>query len=168
MIVFSLILPSSNVSANTTDYSPIISFDKTQGMIIDSTTSIDGYIEDEEKPTSVWWTLFSESSIIYSDIITEKITIINSSDNRSKWYFNILFESEIISCKCYLEIYVRQSSKFLANRTEHGTDTSLPPRWAKSDTKRGNNQNNTIAHRFQWPFRWLCHSVFLGQGFSGV
>ncbi len=107
LIVFSLILPSSNVSANTTDYSPIISFDKTQGMTIESTTTIGGYIEDEEKPTSVWWTLFSESSIIYSDIITEKITIINSSDNRSKWYFNILFESEIISCTCYLEIYVQ-------------------------------------------------------------
>ncbi len=74
LIVFSLIGPSSNVSANTTDYSPIISFDKTQGMTIESTTSIGGYIEDEEKPTSVWWTLFSESSIIYSDIITEKIT----------------------------------------------------------------------------------------------
>ena len=116
LIVFSLILPSSNVSANTTDYSPIISFDKTQGMTIESTTTIGGYIEDEEKPTSVWWTLFSESSIIYSDIITDKITIINSSDNRSKWYFNILFESEIISCTCYLEIYVQTKTGQIFNK----------------------------------------------------
>ena len=116
LIVFSLIIQSSNVSANTTDYAPIISFDNNQGMTIESTASIGGYIEDEEKPTSIWWTLFSDSSIINSEIITDKISIINSSDNRSKWSFDIILNDEITSCTCYLEIYAQTRSGQIINK----------------------------------------------------
>ena len=116
LIVFSLIIQSSNVSANTTDYAPIISFDNNQGMTIESTASIGGYIEDEEKPTSIWWTLFSDSSIINSEIITDKISITNSSDNRSKWSFDIILNDEITSCTCYLEIYAQTKSGQIFNK----------------------------------------------------
>ena len=110
VIIFSLIIQSSNVSANTAGNIPIISFDNEQGMTIVSTTSISGYIEDGEEPTSIWWTLLSDSSIINSDIITDKVSIVNSTENRTKWTFNINIDYEINSCTCYLEIYVQTES----------------------------------------------------------
>jgi len=116
VIVFSFLINSSNVTAETSDYNPIISFDDEQGIKLETISSISGYIEDEIKPNSIWWTLYSDSAIFNSDIITDDISFFNTSNNRTQWSFNIFIDYEISSCTCYLEIYVQTISGQIFNK----------------------------------------------------
>ncbi len=98
------------VSAEDSDDVPLIGFDFENGFTTNETTVITGFVEDEERPPHVTWSIGEEAELGSGDLSTT-LEEADSSGSRPIWIWSLELDvAEYSPCTCYLTVTVESAS----------------------------------------------------------
>ena len=109
LVTASLSLVITTTAADEPDNIPLIGFDFENGHHSNGSLEFSGFVEDEIKPTKVFWRLDSTEVSLGGDIASS-LEVIESSGSRTSWAWSITFDEADVDtfspCTCYVSITV--------------------------------------------------------------
>jgi hypothetical protein len=109
LITASLSLVITATAADEADNIPLIGFDFENGHHSNGSLELSGFIEDEVKPTKVFWRLDPTENSLWGNI-NSSLEVIESSGSRTSWAWSITFDEVDVDtfspCTCYISITV--------------------------------------------------------------
>jgi len=113
LVTASLSLVITTTAADEPDDIPLIGFDFENGHYSNGSLELSGFIEDEVKPTKVFWRLDPTEDSLWGDI-SPSLEIIESSGSRTSWAWSITFDEADVDtfspCTCYISITVESGT----------------------------------------------------------
>ena len=109
LVTASLSLVITTTAADEPDNIPLIGFDFENGHRSNGSLELSGFIEDEVKPTKVFWRLDPTEDSLWGDI-SSSLEVIESSGSRTSWSWLITFDDADVDtfspCTCFISITV--------------------------------------------------------------
>jgi len=107
-LIFSNVVGAQSDSTSSTDNndSIILFIDLVDGMISTSDVEVNGFLENEVFPSSVWWEVLDSNGLISSGSLTPSLLEAQGEFDRNRWEFQFtIIANSAMPCSCNIIVY---------------------------------------------------------------